>query len=104
MSEQKKVPTPKPSPVPPEKRTRSGEHEAVRSYRAKMESISDEDGGTQGAILNLDKALEEYLQEARSLPPPALEGPPTPRVRVVSEPECEHGTVPALCRLCVPRP
>lgn len=61
----------KPSPFPPEvKRSSSGEHPAVKSFRQKMESISDEEGGTAGAVLDLDKALESYLQECRSTPPP----------------------------------
>lgn len=53
-----------------EKAAKSGEHEAVRSYRAKLDSIADNTGG---AVDSLNRLLEEYLQEVRSEPPPAPE-------------------------------
>ena len=86
MSENKPPSGPKPTP-PPEslsQRGRSGEHPIVVDYRAKMESIADEEGSTSGALLGLDKALDQYLGAMRSEvppPPPTAEGLPPVSIR-----------------------
>ncbi len=61
-------------PAPPLK-GRSGEHPAVKQMRAKMESISDEEGMTAGALLDLDAKLGKFLEESRSSHPPAVQTP-----------------------------
>ena len=51
---------------PPPKATPSGQHPAVREYRAKLESIAEGDEVRK----NLDRQLDEYLQELRTPLPP----------------------------------
>lgn len=50
-----------------ERRTKSGEHSAVRVYREKLASIQD---GVAQTISDLDKDLTEYLKELSIRPPP----------------------------------
>jgi hypothetical protein len=77
MSEDKKPPTT--PPAEPPKRRSSGNHPAVRDYRRKLESISDADGLTAGALGSLDAELSSYLDEVRSsAPPPMSEEEPPP--------------------------
>lgn len=50
------------------KRSPSGEHEAVKSYRAKLESI---EGETVESVDALNRELAAYLEEIRTpIPPP----------------------------------
>lgn len=49
------------------KRSKSGEHEAVREYRDKLESIAD---GTMASVVDLNRELDACLEEVRSQPPP----------------------------------
>lgn len=124
------MPDESPKKTPPPKPTRSGEHPAVQKMRAKMESISDEEGMTAHALLDLDAKLESFLEEARSVhPPPATQTPcevnpvlscvcsrGTKSCDVAHEMEdtkatkrlaplvqCEHGTLVSVCNVCTPR-
>lgn len=51
---------------PPPKVTPSGNHPAVRKYREKLESIAEGDEVRK----DLDRQLDEYLQEMRTPLPP----------------------------------
>lgn len=51
-------------------KSKSGEHEAVKRYREKLESIADNTGT---AADELNRTLEEYLQGVKSEPPPPSE-------------------------------
>lgn len=57
----------------------SGEHPAVKAYRAKLISVED---GTGGACASLDKALADYLNELKT---PVPSGPPEPEETTVPE-------------------
>ena len=54
-----------------QRRTKSGEHAAVRVYREKIASIQD---GVAQTISELDKSLSDYLKEISIRPPPNGEG------------------------------
>ena len=45
----------------------SGEHEAVKTFREKLESIAEHQVADVGA---LDRELDEYLESMRTTPPP----------------------------------
>jgi len=49
------------------KRAPSGDHPAVIAYREKLRSLSEH---TSSEVTELDKQLQEYLDEIRSPPPP----------------------------------
>ena len=51
----------------PSKPARSGEHPAVKAYRAKLQSL---DESTEAPINKLDQALEEFLSDLRTPVPP----------------------------------
>jgi hypothetical protein len=53
----------------PKRNTKSGEHPAVKSYRRKIESISE-----RHPFDELDKEIDAELEKVRSTPPP----PPPP--------------------------
>ena len=50
---------------------RSGQHPAVQAYRAKLESV---DRGSTDATSELDRELQKFLDDLKTLPPP----PPEP--------------------------
>ncbi len=81
-----------PAPEAPTK-GRSGEHQAVKTFREKMESISDEEGMTAGGLKALDAKLESFLEESRSIHPPASTSEPP--VQTPCEPE------PYSSRVCI---
>lgn len=85
------MPESKKSPQPPPPKS-SGEHPAVKSYRAKMESIVD--GETTSNLADLDAALEQFLKESSEPPPDTLpEGiPPVCEVYPLSSAMCALGT------------
>ncbi len=52
---------------PPQKKhysVRSGEHPAVKAYRDKLESV---DKGSTAAVSELDRELQEFLDDLRTL-------------------------------------
>lgn len=54
---------------PAPKSTPSGQHPAVVAYRRKLDSVAD----TAGAELDsLDQAIQKYLEEVKSDPPPKI--------------------------------
>jgi hypothetical protein len=59
------------SSEPEPKRTKSGNHPAVKSYRRKLESISER----RPLFDELDKEIEEDLRKVRSTPPPPPDDP-----------------------------
>lgn len=75
-------------PPPPASKP-SGEHPAVKSFRAKMESISD--GETASTLAGLDASLEKYLKDTND--PPATLREPIPPVCVIV------ATVTVVCAL-----
>jgi hypothetical protein len=56
--------------APEPKRTKSGNHPAVKSYRRKLESISE-----RHPFDDLDREIEEDLRKVRSTPPPPPDDP-----------------------------
>ena len=50
-------------PKPPTKSSASGQHPAVKAYRAKLDSV---DKGCDEATSELDRKLEEYLSELKT--------------------------------------
>lgn len=67
-------PPPPPRSVPPRRNKGSGEHEAVQSYRAKLDSIVD---GAGEDLAELDRKLQEYLDS--DAPPPPEGAPKKPK-------------------------
>jgi hypothetical protein len=55
--------------TPPPPRTKSGEHPAVRSYRATIDRAEKE---TQSAFDELDEVLRKYLEETHREPAPSI--------------------------------
>lgn len=70
----------------------SGESPAVKTYRAKMESIAD--GETAASLADLDASLEQFLKDSSEPPPDTLpEGiPPVCEVDPASAAMCVLGT------------
>lgn len=74
---------PKPSKAPPKgdkgATARSGQHPAVKAYRAKLESIAENPAGAANKLDKLDRDLEEFLADLKSShpPPPEEEGSPS---------------------------
>jgi hypothetical protein len=54
------------------RRTSSGNHPAVREFRHKLDSVSE---GVGGKFDELDEKLSKYLEEVKSVPPPAKKAP-----------------------------
>jgi hypothetical protein len=58
----------------PPKRTGSGEHPVVQTFRQKLASV---DESTGAALSELDRSLEEFLHEVKTPQPAAIqEAPP----------------------------
>jgi len=55
----------RPPAAPKENRSPSGQHPAVKAYRAKLESVAE-----GGEFDRLDREFEKFLADVKSDPPP----------------------------------